>query len=90
MRPFDAPETERIVAFLGTNGIVVERRDLPHATFLPDLDVVRGQLRVNPQRLAWPGDLLHEAGHIAVSDPANRGTAAAVSTDPAEEMAAIA
>ncbi len=24
---------------------------------------------MHPVRLAWPGDLLHEAGHVAVGDP---------------------
>jgi hypothetical protein len=40
--------------------------------------------------LPYPGDLLHEAGHIAVTDPALRPTLTEVPSDPAEEMAAIA
>lgn len=90
MRPFDQPATEKILSFLGEISIPVEIVDLPHATVLPGMDVVRGRLLVDPERLGWPGDLLHDAGHIAVSDPSSRATAEAVSSDPGEEMAAIA
>jgi hypothetical protein len=90
MRPFDTPETARILAFLGEIGVPVEITPLPDTTFLPGIDVVRGRLLVDPDRLGWPGDLLHDAGHIAVSDPATRASAESVSSDPGEEMAAIA
>lgn len=89
-RPFDQPETARILAFLGEIGIAVEFADLPGETFLPGMAVRRGTLIVDPERLQWPGDLLHEAGHIAVSDPALRSACDDVSPDPGEEMAAIA
>ena len=52
--------------------------------------VREGVLVVDPARLAYPGDLLHEAGHLAVCDPALRDALADVSDDPGEEMAAIA
>jgi hypothetical protein len=52
--------------------------------------VRRGGLVVDEPRLAWPGDLLHEAGHLAVADPAGRAELDDVGDDPAEEMAAIA
>jgi hypothetical protein len=38
----------------------------------------------------WSGDLLHEAGHIAVTDPQRRPSLSVVASDAAEEMAAIA
>ena len=90
MRPFDQPVTAKILAFIEAVGIPIEIAELPHATVLPGMDVVRGRLIVDPERLGWPGDLLHDAGHIAVSDPASRATAEAVSPDQGEEMAAIA
>lgn len=90
MRPFDEPVTATILAFLESVGIPVEITDLPSPTTLPGMDVVRGRLLVDPERLGWPGDLLHDAGHIAVSDPATRATAETASADPGEEMAAIA
>jgi hypothetical protein len=85
---FADPLVGRIVAFLRRVGIPVEAAPLDDDTFLPGIAVAGGGLRVDPERLAWPGDLLHEAGHVAVSDPAALGEG--VSDDPGEEMAAIA
>lgn len=85
---FADPLVGRIVAFLRRIQIPVEVATLEGETFLPGVVVESGGLRVDPSRLAWPGDLLHEAGHIAVGDPARRDEG--VSNDPAEEMAALA
>jgi len=85
---FADPLVGRIVAFLRQIGIPVEVATLEGETFLPGIMVVAGGLRVDPSRLAWPGDLLHEAGHVACGDPARQHEA--VSDDPGEEMAALA
>jgi hypothetical protein len=85
---FTDPVVGRIVAFLRRIGIPVEVAALEHETFLPGVAVAGGGLRVDPSRLAWPGDLLHEGGHVAVGDPASRDEG--VSDDPGEEMAALA
>jgi hypothetical protein len=87
---FDNPNTARIVAFLMEIGIPVIVETLETDTLLPAMTVRDGALVVDPARLEWPGDLLHEAGHIAVTDPALRPTLRAVPSDPGEEMAAIA
>ena len=44
----------------------------PATTFLPGIAVERGGLRFDPAALTYPGDLLHEAGHIAVAPPEAR------------------
>lgn len=80
---------DRIAAFLDEIGIVVSTGGVGDA-FLPGVAVRGGGLVVDPARLAWPSDLLHEAGHIAVTDPALRPRLCEVSDEPAEEMAAIA
>jgi len=85
---FADPLVGRIVAFLRQVGIPVEVTTLDHETFLPGVAVAGAGLRVDPARLAWPGDLLHEAGHVAVGDPDRRDQG--VSDDPGEEMAALA
>ncbi len=85
---FADPLVGRIVAFLRRIGIPVEAAMLEGETFLPGVVVAGGGLRVDASRLAWPGDLLHEAGHVAVSDPSRPDDA--VSDDPGEEMAALA
>ena len=64
--------TERIVAFLREIGIRVEPAELDDATFLPGIAVERGGLLYDEARLTWPGDLLHEAAHIALAPPAAR------------------
>ena len=47
-------------------------RDLPDACFLPGVRVDRGRLLVDEARLLYPGDLLHEAGHVAIMPAAER------------------
>src|SRR6202040_2202664 len=44
---------------------------------------------VDESRLAYPGDLLHEAGHIAVADPAER-LQPTLSPSGGDEMATLA
>jgi hypothetical protein len=66
------PHVESIVAFLRQAGIAVHEGDVGETSFLPGLMVARGEITFDPARLTWPGDLLHEAGHIAVTPPARR------------------
>lgn len=80
-----------IVGFLRRIGLVVDERTLAGPTFLPGIRVERGGLVFDPYRLAHPGDLLHEAGHLAVVPPGQRAAMdGAIDADPGEEMAAIA
>ncbi|MDO7843260.1 hypothetical protein [Sphingomonas immobilis] len=82
--------TDRIIAFVESVGIAVREGPIAGETFMPGMAVRGGTLAIDRETLRWPGDLLHEAGHIAVTDPALRAGTTAVSTDPSEEMAAIA
>jgi hypothetical protein len=62
-----------ITAFLDGIGIPVATRDLHvGGAFLPGVLIERGGLVVDEAQLAFPGDLLHEAGHIAVAPAALR------------------
>lgn len=69
---FDHPLTARIAAFLDGIGIPVEPVRLSEPTFLPGIQLDTGRLLVDESRLDHPGDLLHEAGHIAVMTPERR------------------
>lgn len=62
----------RIMDFLRGIGLPVREAPLPDGSFLPGVRIERGGLCVDRVRLAWPGDLLHEAGHLAVVPAALR------------------
>lgn len=57
---------ERILQFLRSIGIAVCEAEVADGSFLPGIRIEQGGLRVDRARLRWPGDLLHEAGHLAV------------------------
>jgi hypothetical protein len=81
---------ERILPFLAEIGIVVHERSLAEATFLSGILIERGELVLDRSK-AEPGDLLHEAGHLAVLPPSQRpGITGDLGPGPGEEMAAIA
>ncbi|MFP5236428.1 MAG: GNAT family N-acetyltransferase [Acidobacteriota bacterium] len=88
---FDREEvTDRIVAFLREIGLEVQLGLVPSNSFLPGIQVVRNGLRVDRDALKYPGDLLHEAGHLAVMTRERRNEEFPHSNDAAEEMAAMA
>ena len=62
----------RIRAFLDRVGIPHHERTLEGACFLPGLRIEGGAILVDLERLSYPGDLLHEAGHIALERPSAR------------------
>jgi hypothetical protein len=83
------PLSERLVAFVRDIGIAVNPATLDGPTFLPGLDIRYGVLLVDEERLTYPGDILHEAGHIAVSSPEERKLEK-IDPTPGDEMTAIA
>lgn len=89
MTGFGDKVADRIALFLAGIGIPV-RLEPAGDGLLPGLTVRDGGIVADPGRLFHPGDLLHEAGHIAVTDPALRPALCDVADDPGEEMAAIA
>jgi hypothetical protein len=78
-----------IIGFLRDIGIPVVAGPVTDSV-LPGMTVRSGAIHVDPLVETWPGDLLHEAGHFAVTDPSQRSAVQHVSDDPGEEMAAIA
>ncbi|MCW5517886.1 hypothetical protein [Muriicola sp. Z0-33] len=57
-----------ISEFLRSIKIDVIDMELPNDTFLPGIQIKGETILIDRARLKYPGDLLHEAGHIAVSD----------------------
>lgn len=86
----------RIVGFIRAIGLEVEEGPVGDGAFLPGVRLAAGRVIYDPERLAYPGDLLHEAAHLAVMPPARRAVAAdrveAPSADEAagEEMMCLA
>lgn len=56
-----------IISFIESTGINVKVKSINKKTFLPGILIKNGSLVVDIEKLKYPGDLLHEAGHIAVA-----------------------
>lgn len=87
--------TQKIIDFIREIGIEVSFSELTQETVLPGIEIDRGRIIIDRERLKYPGDLLHEAGHIAVVPLAERETLTPVTLasrkdSAAEEMMAIA
>jgi hypothetical protein len=86
---------DKALAFIQSIGITVHFRELDKPCFLPGLSIENGAIVTDMDKLKYPGDILHEAGHIAVIPASDRSTlnADAIKERPmreAEEMMAIA
>lgn len=86
---------ERSLAFIEELGIELVFRQIDEVCVLPGLTIEQGKLIVDRDKLKYPGDILHEAGHIAVVPEADRAVLNAADIisrkdREAEEMMAIA
>ena len=59
--------TRQIAEFLTRIGLEIIPRRLDENTFLDGIFIENGKIFVDESKLAFPGDLLHEAGHLAVT-----------------------
>jgi hypothetical protein len=83
------PTAALIVDWLQQIGLTVRFAPLGAETFLPGVTLEPGGLAVDPERLLYPGDLLHEAGHLATMLPAQRAsTRSNAGSDMGDEIAA--
>lgn len=81
--------TRMILQFIGEIGLPVREGPVSATPVLPGMEIRGGVLIYDPQSDFAPGDLLHEAGHLAVCDPLTRDNELFEST-PGDEMTAIA
>jgi hypothetical protein len=87
----DAPVTGRIAGFLTEIGLTLRWELIEEPTRLPGIKIDRGSLLVDGARLRYPGDLLHEGGHLAVIPAEERMQLVGdAGSDPAREMMAMA
>jgi hypothetical protein len=78
-----------ILDWLQHLGLTVCLAPLGADTFLPGVTLMPGGLIVDPDRLLYPGDLLHEAGHLATMLPGQRASAVSnAGSDMGDEIAA--
>jgi hypothetical protein len=85
----------KMIRFAEEIGLPVRLVELDEPTFLPGITLKDGGLVIDPEKLLYPGDILHEAGHLAVMLPDMRSKVNGTLTiegDTAlgEEMMAIA
>jgi hypothetical protein len=89
--------TSTIIDFITQIGIEVETAVIEEETFLPGILIKDGKILIDHDKLLYPGDLLHEAGHLAVMSSSDRQTSAGnigeqkeYNQQAGEEMMAIA
>jgi hypothetical protein len=86
---------QKCISFLNSIGIETIFRKIDTDSFLPGLLIENGKIIVDTDALLYPGDILHEAGHIAVTPGNERPfmngeTIVQSSHRGSEEMMAIA
>jgi len=65
-------EISPILSFLDRIGLLYKLAEIKGQTFLPGLKLSNGTLIIDIDKLLYPGDILHEAGHLACMPPAIR------------------
>jgi hypothetical protein len=68
----DQNNLSKCIAFLNDIGIKTSFRNLDDTSFLPGLLIENGNIVIDTEMLRHPGDILHEAGHIAVVSSKDR------------------
>jgi quercetin dioxygenase-like cupin family protein len=61
--------TAKLLDFISEIGLQYQVESITGETFLPGLKLSNGILVVDPEKLLYPGDILHEAGHLACMPP---------------------
>jgi hypothetical protein len=87
------PKTEmiEILAFLRRVGLPVRHERIEEKTFMPGVTIRCGELVIDKDELVYPGDMLHEAGHLALMSAEERAACDGdAGADAGAEMAAIA
>lgn len=65
---------EKMLAFLTEIGLDYKLEPIDEKTHLPGLIIRNGSLIIDTEKLLYPGDILHEAGHMACMPPEMRAT----------------
>lgn len=83
--------TGKIVEFIRRIGLSIEEGKVEQESFLPGIQSIHGTLIYDSSKLLFPGDLLHEAGHLATVPSTQRADSSFnFGGTGGDEMAAIA
>ena len=86
---FSDPLVIELATFVRSIGIEVQACPINRKTLFPGLEIREGAVLVDEDQLIHPGNILHEAGHIAVHDPDRRKEAKFLPSK-GEELGALA
>ncbi len=81
----ESPWLPRVVTFLNAIGIATQCAPVPTDCFLPGVEICAGGLKYDANQMLAVSDLLHEAGHIAVTPKAHRALLGG-QLEPAEQL----
>ena len=79
----------RAIDFLDSIGIETDWLGDEEVQRVDGMAIIDGRILVAPDKPLWPGDLLHEGGHVAVCEPESRPCLGPVEADPTDEFMAI-
>lgn len=68
----DKAIVQKIMSFLAQIEVPFTLASIEQNTFLPGLLLQHGVLQIDLEKLIFPGDIPHEAGHIAICEPKER------------------
>jgi hypothetical protein len=86
---FRDPLVATLAEFVRSVGINVLPASSLLTTNFPGLDIQHGAVLVDESRVVYPGDILHEAGHVAMTEPSERSSLRLTPTG-GQEMATMA
>ena len=86
---FKNPVTRKIADFLKEIGIEVRSVNFDVSTFLPGILIENGVILADELKLTYPGDLLHEAGHLAMAPASLRSSLSGEVTIPHVRMETV-
>ncbi|QKJ28830.1 hypothetical protein HQ865_03345 [Mucilaginibacter mali] len=65
---------DKILSFFTTIGLPYQLEPVESGPVMAGLTIKNGVMIIDKERLLYPGDLLHEAGHVATMPPSGRLT----------------
>lgn len=86
---FSGEVTRRLADFISEIGLEIASVELSSKTFLPGILVANGKILADETKLTYPGDLLHEAGHLALAPGELRSSLSGEVALPGVRMEAV-